>query len=390
MSNDVAVVGVGQTEYKGQHLDKSHPELTFEATSQALDHAGLTRDDLDAVVFGTMDPFDGVNRPDKWESGGAGAFDTRFMKTSTGGTTGLSAGINAYHQAAADMNDVEIVMAVCTQRVGEGKETQPILNTVYDPFFDRPLGVGAITQAAFQATRYEAKYGLTDEERAAVAVKNRQNGLDNPLSHLNTDIDVQDVLDSPLVTTPFHLHECPPSSDGSIAIVMAVGDRVEEIRDNPAWITGEMEIADNKYLGDRPDLAYWGSLSIGARRLYREAGIEDPFEYFDVLELYSPFSTREIMNLEAMGFAGKGEAGDWAATGVTHRDGELPVDPSGGNLSSHPIGATGLTKLAEASLQVMGEAGARQVDGAETALAQGCGGNIQLNCLVSLSAHRRK
>lgn len=388
MSKDVAVVGVGQTKYAGQHTDKSHPELTFEAVRKALDHAGLTREDLDGVVFGTMDPFDGVNRPDKWEAGGAGAFDLPFMKTSTGGTTGLSTGINAYHQAAGAVNGMEVTMAVATQRVGEGEETQPILNTVYDPFFDRPLGVGAITQAAFQATRYEHKYGLTDEERAAVAVKNRQNALDNPLSHLNTDIDIDDVLESPLVTTPFHLHECPPSSDGSIAVIMARGDRAEEIRDNPAWVTGEAELADNKYLGDRPDLSYWGSLGLIARKLYREAGVEDPFDHFDVAELYTPFSTREIINLEALGFAEKGEARDWALEGVTARDGEMPVDPSGGNLSSHPIGATGLTKLAEASLQVMGEAGDHQVPGVERALAQGIGGNIQLHSLMSLSANR--
>lgn len=388
MSKDVAVVGVGQTKYAGQHTDKSHPELTYEATRKALDHAGLTKDDLDAVVFGTMDPFDGVNRPDKWEAGGAAAFDLPYMKTSTGGTTGLSTGIDAYHQAGGGLNDMEIVMAVSTQRVGEGNDTQPILNTVYDPFFDRQLGVGAISQAAFQATRYEDKYGLTDEERASVSVKNRQNALDNPLSHLNTDIDVEDVLDSPLVTTPFHLHECPPSSDGSIAVIMARGDRAEEIRDNPAWVTGEVELADNRFLGDRPDLAYWGSLALAGRKLYREVGVHDPFEYFDVAELYSPFSTREIMNLEALGFADKGEARDWALEGVTARDGEMPIDPSGGNLSSHPIGATGLTKLAEASLQVMGEAGERQVPGVETALAQGCGGNIQLQSLMALSAKR--
>lgn len=389
MSRDVGIVGVGQTEYAGQHTDKSHPELTFEAGKKALEHAGLTKDDLDAVVFGTMDPFDGVNRPDKWEAGGAAAFDTRYMKTSTGGTTGLSTGIDAYQQVAGGLNDTDIVMAICTQRVGEGEDTQPILNTVYDPFFDRPLGVGAISQAAFQATRYQDKYGLTDEERAAISVKNRQNALDNPLSHLRTDIDIDDVLESPMVTTPFHLHECPPSSDGSMAVIMAAGDKAEEIRDNPAWVTGEAEIADNKYLGDRPELSYWGSLGVAARELYREAGVGDPFEYFDVAELYSPFSTREVINLEALGFADKGEAGDWALEGVTARDGEMPVDPSGGNLSSHPIGATGLIKLAEAALQVMGEAGDRQVDGVEKALAQGIGGNIQLHALMSLSANRQ-
>lgn len=388
MSRDVGIVGVGQTEYAGQHTDRSHPELTYEAAQAALDHAGLEKDDLDAVVFGTMDPFDGVNRPDKWEAGGAAAFETPYMKTSTGGTTGLSTGIDAYHTVAGGLNGIEIAMAICTQRVGEGKETQPILNTVYDPFFDRPLGVGAITQAAFQATRYEHKYGLTDEERAAVAVKNRQNGLDNPLSHLNTDIDIDDVLESPLVTTPFHLHECPPSSDGSMAVVMAAGDRAEELRDNPAWVTGEIELADNKFLGDRPDLSFWGSLSLAARQLYKKVDVDDPFEYFDVAELYSPFSTREIINLEALGFAGKGEARDWALAGVTARDGPMPVDPSGGNLTSHPIGATGLTRLAEASLQVMGEAGDHQVDGVETALAQGCGGNIQLHSLMAISGNR--
>lgn len=388
MSREVAIVGVGQTDCVGQHTDRSHPELTYDAVSGALAHAGLERADIDAVVFGTMDAFDGVNRVDRWQAGGAGATDTRFMKTSTGGTTGLSAGIAAYQQAASGLNGIDTVMAVCTQRVGESENTQPILNTVYDPLFDRPLGVGAITQAAFQATRYEQTYGLTDEERAAIAVKNRQHGLDNPHAHLHTDIDIEDVLASPLVTTPFHLHECAPSSDGAAAVVMTVGDRAERLRETPAWVTGEVEMADNKYLGDRPDLAYWGSLAVAGRELYREVGVEDPFEFFDLAEFHSPFSTREVLNLEALGFAEKGEAGDWALEGVTNRNGEMPVDPSGGNLSSHPIGATGLIKLGETALQVMGEAGNRQVEGVENTLAQGCGGNIQLNALMALSATR--
>jgi|Deesub1362A_J573_1020465.scaffolds.fasta_scaffold00063_160 acetyl-CoA C-acetyltransferase len=380
-----AVIGVGQTKFRTRRDDKTHPELTREAVSRALEHAGITMDDVDAFVFGTMDPFDGINCPDRWSSTAAG-FGKPFMKISTGGTTGLTTGIAAYQHVASGLFDV--VVAVCTQRVGENVDAQPVLNTAVDPIYERHSGVGAISVAAIQATVHMQKYGTTEEQMAWVSVKDHENALKNPYAHIKKKIGVEDVLSSPVVSSPLKLYECCPRSDGSVAVIFASEEKAEQIRDDPAWILAESSISDSYFVGDRPDLAVWDSLSIAGRRLYRLAGIDDPKKDIDVAELYSPFTIQEILELEALGFAEKGEGAKLAEEGVTFVDGDMPTNPSGGVLCTNPIGATGLVRLGEASLQVMGEA-SNQVDGAEVALAHAWGGTLQFHALMLVSSHKK-
>ncbi len=248
----VAVVGVGQTKFRTRRDDVTHPELTFEAASAALEDCGLTVDDIDAVVYGTMDPFDGVNCPDKWCAGGAGALGKPFMKISTGGTTGLTLGIAAYQHAASGMFDT--VLAIGTQRVGVGANAQVILNTCACPVYERDAGAGAITVGALQASRHMARYGSTEEQRAMVSVVDHRHGLNNPYAHIRMTITVDDVLESRMVEWPLRLLECCPRSDGACAVVMASEDVAEGLCKRPAWILAETGISDSYFWGDRPDL----------------------------------------------------------------------------------------------------------------------------------------
>jgi len=151
-----------------------------------------------------------------------------------------------------------------------------------------------------------------------------------------------------------------------------------------AWIKGVGWTNDTYYLGDK-ELGELSSLSSAAQRAYQMAGIDDPLDQLDVAEVHDLSSFHELMAYEALGFCGKGEAGKLIDQGVTSMQGELPVNPSGGALSSHPYTAVGLIRVAEAALQVTGRAEGHQVSGAETALAHGASGMCgQTNCVLIL------
>ncbi len=381
----VAVVGVGQTKFRTRRDDKTHPELTYEAMNKAFEHANLELKDIEAIAFGTMDPFDGIYLPERWDvtSGGIGK---PFMKISTGGTTGLTTGLAAYEHVASGLFD--IAMAVCTQRVGECVDAQPVLNTAVCPIFERYSGAGAISVAAIQATVHMHKYGTTEEDLAWVSVKDHKNALKNPNAHIKLDIGVEEVLNSSVVSSPLKLLECCPRSDGAVAVIFASEEVAKKIRDNPAWVVAETTISDNYYAGDRPDLSDWDTLAIAGRKLYRHAGVDDPKKDIDVAELYSPFTIQEVLELEALGFCKKGEGKDLAREGVTFPDGDMPTNPSGGVLCTNPIGATGLVRLAEAALQIMGEA-SNQIPDVNVSLAHAWGGTLQFHTLMLLSSKKK-
>ena len=381
----VAVVGVGQTKFRTRRDDKTHPELTFEAMAKALEHAGLELKDIEAIIYGTMDPFDGIYCPERWDAIGGG-IGKPYMKISTGGTTGLTTALAAYEHVASGLFD--IAMAICTQRVGECVDAQPVLNTAVDPIYERYSGLGAISVAAIQATVHMHKYGTTEEDLAWVSVKNHKHALKNPNAHVRLDVTVEDVLKSPMICSPLKLLECCPRSDGAAAVIFASEEVAKKLRDNPAWIFGEITISDDYYVGDRPDLSHWDTLTIAGRQLYRAVGIDDPMKDIDVAELYSPFTIQEVLELEALGFAKKGEGKNYAKEGVTWVDGDMPTNPSGGVLCTNPIGAAGLVRLVEASLQVMGEA-SHQVNGAEVALAHAWGGTLQFHTLMIVSSRKK-
>jgi acetyl-CoA C-acetyltransferase len=359
MARRVAIVGVGLTRTSSHRRDVTYPELVYEAVSAALADANLNAKDIDAVVYGSMDPFDGVFAPERWNVDAcvsAGFLNKPFLKITTGGTTGGSVALGAYYHVTSGMFDV--VLAVASQRVGETLEAQLVLNTCIDPIYERWMGGGAITVAANQAASHFHYYGTTEEDLAMVSAKNYANALNNPYAHLQRHLTVEDALRTRMVSWPLRLSDCCPSSDG--------------------------QITDNYYVGDRPWFQDWDALSLLARRVYRQARINNPLEELDVAELYNAFTIQEIIECEALGFCEPGKGTELLRKGVTSMDGKLPVNPSGGTLCTNPIGATGLVRIAEATLQVMGKADKRQVANVKTALAHVWGAAIGFHVLMIL------
>jgi len=350
--------------------------------------AGIWVDDIQAVVYGTMDPFDGVHAPERWDSVALGAgrgAGKPIMKVTTGGTTGMSIALAAHALSASGKFDV--VLGIGVQKVSENIEAQQVLNTAVDPLTDRPLGIGAIAVAAMQASAYYFTHNRYIEEyMALVASKNRLNALRNPVNHLKLKLTPEEALMSPYLIWPIKLADSCPSSDGAIAVVMASEKAARKITDRLAWIKAVDYISDTYWFGNKLDLHGWGNLALLARRIYRKAGIDRPARYFDVLEIYDAFTIQEIIEYEALGLAEPGKGTTLLDEGITYWHGELPVNPSGGVLSSNPVGVTGLWRFAEASLQVMGAAGEHQIPGVEKALAHAWGGALQFHALAVLSS----
>jgi acetyl-CoA C-acetyltransferase len=234
------------------------------------------------------------------------------------------------------------------------------------------------------ASTYIHESGVTETQAAKMAVKARHNACRNPYAHLQLpDLTVEEVLASEYLAHPIHRLDMCPSSDGACAIVMAAEGEAEKLAEHPAWVHAAATAHDQQYMGDSPKrLAVMRSLRAAADKGYKQAGITDPFNEFDVAEIYEPASYAELAMCENLGICEMGGGGKLADEGLTQMDGPLPVNPSGGVMSTNPVGATALIRVAEAALQVLGEAGEHQVDGVHRALATGYGGNAWTDLMI--------
>lgn len=364
----------------------SFPGLIYEAATRALEDAGITIDDVDAVIFGSApELFEGVNHPEQWCADASGAFLKPQIRVHTGGTVGASTGIAAFYYVAAGMFDT--VLAVTGDKLSESP-VQLGLSTVYDPILGRQFACGAPSAVALQARQYMHKYGVTEHQAALVAVKNRKNALLNPYAQLHIpNISVEMVMSSMMLSTPIKLLDSCPASDGACAMVIASEGLAEKYADRPAWIKAVATFNEGVYYPGR-NFADPLALMEAAKKVYKTAGITDPRREIDAAELYEAFSFQEMLWTEAMFFCDRGEGGKLVESGATQMTGDLPVNPSGGVLSTNTIGATAMMRQAEAAMQVMGRAGAHQIDGARTAIAHGWGGGIQFHTLMIVSAEK--
>lgn len=378
---NIAIVGVAQTPYQGQMRDKTCYDLVYEVTRDALADAGMTIDDIDNVITVSNDFLDGRTISSMAVGEAAGAHDKNISTVEGDGTFG------AFYGAMRTLGGFDATLVVAHGKGSEG-DMKIITNAMFDPVYQRHLGIEAISSAALQANAYMNRYGLTEEDFARVSVKNHQNGRKNPFAHLSLDITVDDVMTSEKLADPIKRLDCSPISDGAAAIIIAREAVAAKAKAPPVWIRGIAHCSDIFFLGDR-DLAQSPALTKAAEKAFQMAEIADPLKEIDLVELYDAFSYMEPLWLEGMGFCGAGEGGRLLREGVTTMDGSMPVNPSGGVLSAHALLAAGLARIVEASLQIRGEAGDRQVAGARTALAHGINGPCgQSHCVWILRANK--
>jgi acetyl-CoA C-acetyltransferase len=383
MSNPrVGVIGIGQSAFRARRDDASYPDLVREAVCLALADARLELDDIEAVVYSlSPDAMVGIGNAERLGVDAVGARGKPFLRINTGGATGISSVASAYYHVAAGACDV--CLTAGADKVGECGDSQTVLNKIWDPTYERSLPLGTITMLAMSAIRYTHKYGMTQEDMAAVVVKNREHAAKNPNAHLRKPTTIDEVMASRMISWPVKLFDCCPQSSGGGAMVLASERYIKDRNLDAVWITGVGHCSESYYLGDRmgrgftADHADAHALAESFRRAYKMAGIADPRKQVQVAELYAPFSNTEFHSIEAAGLAGLGESVADLRAGRFSLGGEIPVNPSGGVLCTNAIAVTAMIRAAEIALQVRGTAGAHQVKGARVGIASGNGGDHQ-------------
>jgi acetyl-CoA C-acetyltransferase len=369
MANRVAIVSIAQVNYK-EKLNYAPEELAYEAIKPVLEETGLgfgpayEKGGIDASLqchehSRIMRPFSasqlleavGANlRPDE--------------KVDQDGALGV---YEAVWQIASGNFETVLVVSECHDSVNR-HAGNAIENLVFDPFYHRPLGLDNCNTAALQATRYMHQYGVTREQCAKVAVKNLKNAKSNPLALVSGDFTVEDILSSRVLAYPITKMETRPFADGACAMLLANEERAKKLTSKPVWIKGLANCCDGYFIGDR-DLAESKALVVAVKKAYQMAGITDVRKEIDLAEVTDEFSYQELMEYEGLGFCEKGEGGKLIDSGVTRLGGALPVNSSGGALSGCAHTNIGMARVFEVVLQLRGEAGDRQVEGARTGLA---------------------
>ena len=369
-----AVLGVGQTRYSSNRGDVSIAGLVREAAYRALEDARLGWAEIDAVVIGKApDFFEGVVMPELYLADVLGCVGKPMLRVHTAGSVGGSTAL-----VAASLVQSRVHRRVLTL----GFEKQSESNATWALSLPQPFSVSINAGAGGYFSpiirQYMARSGAPDLIGCMVAFKDRRHALANPFAHLHqADLTFEAVVESPMLWDPIRYSETCPSSDGACAMVL--GDEAAgDASDSPvAWVHGTAMRSEANNFPGRDEVNPLASRECAAD-VFGQAGIVDPRAEIDVVEMYVPFSWYEPMWLESLGFAEVDHGWRMVEDGSTGIEGgDLPVNCSGGVLSSNPIGASGMIRFAEAALQVRGMAGDHQVDGVRRAFGHAYGGGAQ-------------
>lgn len=403
---NVAVAGVGYTPvFVSKRKDVNIPELIGESVDAALRNTGLTPDDIDALTFGNMHTFEGVNMPELWASDHIHAVDKPVLRITTGGTTGMSVLHGAYYYVASGLYDV--VMAVTWEKHSEGDaqvglagivmpEAMVMVQHGLDLFGGGGLsamGGGSTGAASFQAMSYLHHSGADPEHIDKQAALERSNASLNPYAHLRKlapdgtplEVTVEEIQETPFIAFPLRYGHTCPTTDGATTVIVMSEEKVNELTDgNVAWITGIGSATSdpttaNLLEGQLTDPAEQKPARIASEKAYRMAGIKDPTKEFDMAELYNGFAHQSLMWLEKLGCCKEGEAHKLLDAGALDIDGELPTNASGGVFSTNSIGDSAINRPAECALQIMDkiEGGHKIPKKVKKALSHGWGGMFQ-------------
>ncbi len=366
MNHNVAVVGVGWSGFRPLTPELSYKELMYAAAVRAYADAGVDpRRDIESFVTVAEDFHEGTSIFDEYVPDQLGAA-LKPVHTITGdGLHGLAAAYMLVRTGQFDLVAVE----------GHSKASNLLTLpevTAYaqDPVLNRPLRLNTHFVAGLEMNRYLHESGASREACTAVVVKNRRNALRNPSAPYGADLTMAEAASGLPLAWPLTYSEAAPHADGAIVMVLASEGRAAGLTNRPVWVRGVGWANGSASLESRT----WGQvpyLEKAAAMAYRQAGVRAPWQEFDLAEVDDTYAYKELQSLEALGFCRTGEAGALTLEGATQWDGELPVNVSGGSLGGgHLLDGTGLARALEIVLQLRGEAGARQVAGAEVGLAQ--------------------
>ncbi len=372
-----AIVGVAESDL-GRTPDKTVLQLQHQAARAALEDAGLGFGDVDALFCAGNWSW----APNLMLAEYVGIRPKYTDSTNIGGSSFEAHMGHAMAGIKAGLFEVALITYGSTQRSDRSRNRGGYtfkLTEQYEPPFGLPMPVGAY---ALAATRHMYEYGTTSEQLAEVAVATRKWAAMNEKAMLREPITIEDVLNSRWVAEPLHLLDCCLVTDGGGAVVVTTAERARNARKTPVWVLGHGEAHTHNAIANMPDLATHQAAVASGRDAFAMAGLT-PAE-IDVAEIYDSFTITVIMTLEALGFCGRGEGGAFVSGQRTAPGGPFPMNTSGGGLSYCHPGMYGIFLLIEATRQLRGECGPRQVEDARIALAHGTCGVLSSGATVIL------
>ena len=359
-------------------------ELQAEASTAALADAGLSMREVDGLFTTAVS---------RWNASQVaeylGIYPTWFDSTMAGGSSYEIFVAHAAEAIRAGRCEVALISYGNNQRSARSRKLGGVIDEhAPDAQFEMPYGpLNPISLYAMAAQRHMHEFGTTSEQLAEVAVAARAWALRNPkaFKHEDGPLTVEDVLASPLVSDPLHALDCCLITDAAGAVVMTTAERAQDLPKRPVQVLGHGETTTNVGMSQIPDLTATGAC-VSGERAYAMAGI-GPADV-DVAEIYDSFTITVLLELEALGFCARGEAGEFVTKGRVAPGGDFPMNTSGGGLSyTHP-GVFGIFLVIEAVRQLRGECGDRQVADAEVALCHGTGGILSTHSTVILGIDR--
>ncbi len=373
---EVAIIGAAMTKF-GELWDRSLRDIGLESGMLALMDAGLETEDVQALFLGNMS----AGRFIQQEHIGAliadhaGLADRGIPATrvEAGGATGGLALRQAYLTVASGAHDVVMVGGAEKMTDVSDQDAEETMSFAADQEWEVFFGATLASLYAIMARRHMHKFGTTAEQLAHVAVKNHAHGSANPKAQFRNQIRIEQVLGAGRVAEPLGVFDCSPISDGGAAVVLTTLERARELTDEPILITGSAQASDTLALHDRWSLTSQRATRLAGKLALDQAGKE--LAQVDLMEVNDGFTIAEIISLEDLGLAERGEGGRLAEEGVTALGGDTPVNTSGGlKARGNPPGATGIAQAVEIYDQLKGRAEGRQVEGARVGLAHNVGG----------------
>jgi len=269
----------------------------------------------------------------------------------------------------------DVVLCCGTEKMTsvDTSDAVEIISMASNRAFEQWSGANLAALNALAAMEHMRRYGTTEEQLAAVAVKNHENAFDNPKAYLHKQVSVKKVLSSKIVCSPLKLYDCSPMCDGASAVALCSSDIAEKFTDAPIDIVGSGEASDSDVVF-REDITSFRSTRLSSRNALTMSGLD--INDMDLIELHDAFTINEIIAYEDLGLCKTGEGGRFAESGATNIDGVIPVNTSGGlKAKGHPIGSSGIGQVYEVYQQLSGRvAGSRRVNNAQIAMAHSMGG----------------
>ncbi|HLC80122.1 MAG TPA: thiolase domain-containing protein [archaeon] len=373
----VSIIGIGLTKM-GEHWHLSIKDLIAQAGSMAIEDSGIERKQIEAVYAGCM----ASGRLVGQEHIGAMTADvlglnpvpaTRLEAACASGGVALR---NAYMAIASGMYDIVSVNGVEKMTEVSGEDASFALGGAGDQETELFMGATFPALYALMARAHMEEFGTTEEQMAAVSVKNHKNAVHNEYAQFRNEITIEQVMNSGYVASPLKLLDCSPITDGAAAVILCATDVAKKMKlDGKAVeIIASAQASDTLALAHRKNLWETRAAKIAAEDAYRQAGLKPKDISF--AELHDCFSVAEIMAIEALGFCKQGEGGKFTEQGNTQIGGTIPTNTSGGlKAFGHAIGSSGVKQAIESYWQLNNMAGKRQVKGAEIGLTHNVGGS---------------